>query len=94
MKRQNSYSGKSLIRKNYNNDSNKKLDRNLNNSSNSSINFTLDCQKIKGITNVTTLQNYIISLINELNQRDDKINKLSKENTSLITRMRNINLHK
>ena len=52
----------------------------------------MDYQKIKNISNVTTLQNYIIYFIDEINKRDDKLQKLMKENSNLITRMRNINI--
>ncbi len=56
------------------------------------INFTnFDYNRIKNITNPTTLHNYLISLIEELNKKDEKIIKLTKDNDSLLTRIRNTN---
>lgn len=72
-----------------------KIDNNMKNNnskfnSNDAFNLlTLDYSRIKGISNATTLQNYIINLVEEINKKEEKIQKLAKENNSLLTRIRN-----
>jgi len=53
------------------------------------LNF--EYNKIKNISNSTTLHNYIVILVDEINQKEEKIQKLAKENNSLLTRIRNTN---
>ena len=91
--RKNSYSGKFILTTE--NSDLHKLDNNLkNNNSKTNSNdfgnvFSLDYSRIKSISNPTTLQNYIVNLVEEINKKEEKMQKFSRENNSLLTRIRN-----